>query len=150
MSVRVVRVRRFWAYAREYASYGCSLFGRIAIRITRARYVLYRRTCTTRMGRVGAHTGVTADLSTRRRRAPAYVRTSLLAPIPAAVPAPPSSHSSAYGSTCAPGSGLRPDLFVGTHTRGRSRPSFLAFFRVRLDLRAGLAEHLRVEAFRGM
>ena len=99
MSVRVVRVRRFWAYAREYASYGCSLFGRIAIRITRARYVLYRRTCTTRMGRVGAHTGVTADLSTRRRR----------------------------------GSGLRPDLFVGTHTRGRSRPSFLAFFRVRLD-----------------
>ena len=33
---------------------------------------------------------------------------------------------------------------------GRSRPSFLAFFRVRLDLRAGLAEHLRAAAFRGM
>ena len=82
MSVRVVRVRRFWAYAREYASYGCSLFGRIAIRNNaRARYVLYRGTCTTRIGRVGAHTGVTA-----------------------AAPAPPSSHSSAYGSTRAPGS----------------------------------------------
>ena len=82
MSVRVVRVRRFWAYAREYASYACPLFGRIAIRHNaRARNVLYRGTCTTHIGRVGAHTGVTA-----------------------AAPAPPSSHSSAYGSTPAPGS----------------------------------------------